>query len=82
MFVLVCSHVECSNFAGLGLGTGLGTGLGGGLGGGLGTGMVKFEPVAGTDTVNKNGITQTVNTKLHCISAMKQHEQNSLEVQL
>ena len=82
MFALVCLHEEYSNFVGLGLGTGLGTGLGSGLGGGLATGVVKFEPVTGTDTVNKNGITQTVNTKLHCISAMKQYEQSSLEVQL
>ncbi len=67
--------------AGLG---GLSTGLGGGggLGGGLVTGMsVKFEPVPGTDTINnKNGSSQTVATKLYCISAMKQYETQSLEV--
>ena len=46
------------------------------------TGMsVKFEPVPGTDTINnKNGVSQTVATKLYCISAMKQYETQSLEV--
>lgn len=68
--------VRACVFAGFGLGGGLG-----GLGGGLGAGMIaKFEPVSGTDTVNKNGITTTVNTKLHCISGMKQYETQSLEV--
>ena len=62
----------------------VGIGLGGMLGGGLGgtAGVNKFEPVPGNDTVNKNGITQTVSTKLHCISAMKQYEQNKMSLEV
>ena len=62
----------------------VGIGLGGMLGGGLagGAGVNKFEPVPGNDTVNKNGITHTVSTKLHCISAMKQYEQSKISLEV
>lgn len=75
MSFLVSSFMFVCLFVGLGA---LSTG---GLGGGLGTGgVVKFEPVTGTDTISKNGVTQNVTTKLQCVSAMKQYETQSLEV--
>ena len=39
-----------------------------------------LQPVPGTDTVIKSGLTQNVSTKLQCITAMKQYEDKSLEV--
>ncbi|XP_058793948.1 nuclear pore complex protein Nup98-Nup96 [Phymastichus coffea] len=41
--------------------------------------VVKFAPITGTDTMVKNGVTQTINTKHHCISCMKEYETKSLE---
>ncbi|CAD5220182.1 unnamed protein product [Bursaphelenchus okinawaensis] len=40
---------------------------------------VKFEPVKGSDTMMRNGITQTIQTKLMCLSAMKPYESKCLE---
>ncbi|XP_063987774.1 nuclear pore complex protein Nup98-Nup96 [Diachasmimorpha longicaudata] len=44
-----------------------------------GTGMVKFSPVTGTDTMVKNGATQNISTRHHCIIGMKEYENKSLE---
>lgn len=41
---------------------------------------VKFNPPQGQDTMVKNGVTQTINTKHQCITAMKEYETKSLEV--
>ncbi|XP_015116191.1 nuclear pore complex protein Nup98-Nup96 [Diachasma alloeum] len=44
-----------------------------------GTGMVKFSLVTGTDTMVKNGATQNISTRHHCIMVMKEYENKSLE---
>ncbi len=65
---------------------------GGGLGlGGLGvqqgnqvaqgTAGTKYEATKSTDTLNKSGTTVSVNTLLHCITAINSYSQKSLEVQ-
>ncbi|XP_012280499.1 nuclear pore complex protein Nup98-Nup96 [Orussus abietinus] len=41
--------------------------------------VVKFNPVTGTDTMVKNGVTQTISTRHHCITCMKEYETKSLE---
>lgn len=41
---------------------------------------VKFVPVTGSDVVMKGGSQQTVQTKLQCITGMKEYESKSLEV--
>ncbi|XP_032457779.1 nuclear pore complex protein Nup98-Nup96 isoform X2 [Nasonia vitripennis] len=41
--------------------------------------LVKFSPVTGTDTMVKNGTTQTISTRHHCITCMKEYESKSLE---
>lgn len=43
---------------------------------------IKLDPVKATDTMVRNNETKTINTKLMCISAMKQYESKSLEVTL
>lgn len=41
---------------------------------------VKFEPVAGQDTMRtKNNTFQTINTKLQCVCAMKDYVNKSME---
>ncbi|CAH0549490.1 unnamed protein product [Brassicogethes aeneus] len=40
---------------------------------------VKFNPVTGTDTMVKNGQTQSINTKHHSITCMKEYEAKSFE---
>ena len=40
---------------------------------------LKFQPPVGTDFMMKNGISTNVSTRHHCISAMKEHENQSLE---
>ncbi|KAJ8671287.1 hypothetical protein QAD02_002546, partial [Eretmocerus hayati] len=40
---------------------------------------VKFNPITGTDTMVKNGVTQTISTRHHCITCMKEYEFKSLE---
>ena len=42
--------------------------------------VVKFNPPSGQDTMVKNGVTQNINTKHQCITAMKEYEAKSLEV--
>ncbi|GJQ66844.1 hypothetical protein Trydic_g18599 [Trypoxylus dichotomus] len=39
----------------------------------------KFVPVTGTDTVQKAGAVQSINTKHYCITCMKDYENKSLE---
>jgi hypothetical protein len=41
--------------------------------------VIKFSPVTGTDTMQKNGVTQSISTKHHCITCMKEYENKSLE---
>lgn len=41
--------------------------------------VVKFNPLTGTDTMQKSGITHSINTKHHCITCMKEYESKSLE---
>ncbi|CAD5227019.1 unnamed protein product [Bursaphelenchus xylophilus] len=40
---------------------------------------IKFDPVKGSDTMMRNGLTQSIQTKLMCITAMKQYETKCLE---
>nr|CAD7410618.1 unnamed protein product [Timema poppensis] len=55
----------------------------GGFGGTMGNQTmgttVKFNPVTGSDTMVKNGVSQTINTRHHCITCMKEYESKSLE---
>ncbi|XP_017031633.1 nuclear pore complex protein Nup98-Nup96 [Drosophila kikkawai] len=44
-----------------------------------GTAVAKYQPTIGTDTLMKSGQPNSVNTKLHCITAMKEYELKSLE---
>lgn len=39
----------------------------------------KFIPVTGTDSVQKAGLVQSINTKHYCITCMKEYENKSLE---
>lgn len=41
--------------------------------------VIKFNPVTGTDTLIKNGISQSINTRHFCISCMKEYNNKSLE---
>ncbi|XP_043271546.1 nuclear pore complex protein Nup98-Nup96 isoform X2 [Venturia canescens] len=54
------------------------TSLFGNTGGITGT-MVKFNPLTGTDTMVKNGVTQNISTRHQCIMCMKEYESKSLE---
>lgn len=40
---------------------------------------IKFTPVTGSDTMVKNGVTQNISTRHHCITCMKEYESKSLE---
>lgn len=44
-----------------------------------GTAVAKYQPHSGSDTLVKNGQTNNVNTRQHCITAMKEYEGKSLE---
>lgn len=44
-----------------------------------GTAIAKYQPHSGTDTLMKNGLSNTINTRQHCITAMKEYEGKSLE---
>lgn len=44
-----------------------------------GTSIAKYIPTIGTDTLMKGGQANNVNTKQHCITAMKEYESKSLE---
>lgn len=46
---------------------------------GNGTAIAKYQPHSGTDTLVKNGQSNSVNTRQHCITAMKEYENKSLE---
>ncbi|XP_014215261.1 uncharacterized protein LOC106644328 [Copidosoma floridanum] len=41
--------------------------------------VVKFNPVTGSDSMVKNGVTQPISTRHHCITCMKEYESKSLE---
>ncbi|KAG5889547.1 hypothetical protein JTB14_024955 [Gonioctena quinquepunctata] len=41
--------------------------------------VIKFNPVTGTDTMMKNGVAQSINTKHHSITCMKEYENKSFE---
>ena len=41
--------------------------------------VIKFNPPAGTDTMMKGGVSQNMNTRHQCITAMKEYESKSLE---
>ncbi|XP_043461770.1 nuclear pore complex protein Nup98-Nup96-like [Leptopilina heterotoma] len=41
--------------------------------------VVKFNPVAGTDTIQNRGLTQTIRVLYWCINFMKEYEEKSLE---
>uniref|UniRef100_A0A1B6CZW3 Nuclear pore complex protein Nup98-Nup96 n=2 Tax=Clastoptera arizonana TaxID=38151 RepID=A0A1B6CZW3_9HEMI len=56
--------------------TGFGSTIG--VSGTTGT-TVKFSPVTGTDTMIKNGVSQPISTRHHCITCMKEYETKSLE---
>lgn len=47
--------------------------------GGMSGTVIKFNPVTGTDTMIKNGVTTTISTRHHCITCMKEYENKSLE---
>ncbi|XP_046478891.1 nuclear pore complex protein Nup98-Nup96 isoform X1 [Neodiprion pinetum] len=47
--------------------------------GGMSGTVVKFNPLTGTDTMIKNGVTQTISTRHYCITCMKEYEGKSLE---
>lgn len=44
-----------------------------------GTAIAKYQPHSGTDTLVKNGQTNSVSTRQHCITAMKDYEAKCLE---
>lgn len=44
-----------------------------------GTAIAKYQPLAATDTLVKNGQTTSVNTRQQCVTAMKEYENKSLE---
>ncbi|KAL7727665.1 hypothetical protein ACLKA6_013265 [Drosophila palustris] len=54
-------------------------GVSGGGGVNPGTSLAKYQPTIGTDTLMKGGQPNNVNTKQHCITAMKEYELKSLE---
>lgn len=41
--------------------------------------VIKFNPVTGTDTMMKNGVASSINTKHHSITCMKEYENKSFE---
>lgn len=41
--------------------------------------VVKFNPITGTDTLQKGSTSQTINTRHFCITCMKEYENKSLE---
>ncbi|XP_053682559.1 nuclear pore complex protein Nup98-Nup96 [Sabethes cyaneus] len=49
------------------------------VGAGNGTAVVKYQQTPSTDTLVKNGQTNTVQTKQHCITFMKEYENKSVE---
>lgn len=55
------------------------TGFAGASAVGMAGAVVKFQPVTGSDTMVKNGVTQTISTRHYCITCMKEYESKSLE---
>ncbi|XP_066286606.1 nuclear pore complex protein Nup98-Nup96-like isoform X2 [Branchiostoma lanceolatum] len=51
----------------------------GSIGAGTNGTTVKFNPVSGSDTMMKNGVSQNIRTAHQCITAMKEYETKSLE---
>uniref|UniRef100_A0A0K8U4G4 Nuclear pore complex protein Nup98-Nup96 n=1 Tax=Bactrocera latifrons TaxID=174628 RepID=A0A0K8U4G4_BACLA len=49
------------------------------MGANAGSSIAKYQPTIGTDTLMKAGQPNNVNTKQHCITAMKEYEGKSLE---
>ncbi|XP_038105897.1 nuclear pore complex protein Nup98-Nup96 [Culex quinquefasciatus] len=49
------------------------------VGAGNGTAVVKYQPTPSTDTLMKNGQSNQVQTKQHCITFMKEYENKSVE---
>ncbi|XP_055631549.1 nuclear pore complex protein Nup98-Nup96 [Toxorhynchites rutilus septentrionalis] len=49
------------------------------VGGANGTAVAKYQQTPSTDTLVKNGQTNTVQTKQHCITFMKEYENKSVE---
>ena len=45
-----------------------------------GTGLVKFNAPCSMDTMVKNGVSTSINTRHQCITAMKEYTNKSLEV--
>ena len=45
----------------------------------VGTGHTEFRPTSGTDTWMRQGQLSTINTRLQCITGMKEYENKSLE---
>lgn len=43
--------------------------------------FVLLQPPTGSDTMVKGGVTTSINTKHQCITAMKEYENKSLEVE-
>lgn len=41
--------------------------------------VIKFNPVSGTDTMMKNGVASSINTKHFSITCMKEYESKSFE---
>lgn len=41
--------------------------------------VIKFNPITGTDSMQKSGTSTMINTKHHCITCMKEYENKSLE---
>lgn len=44
-----------------------------------GTAVTKYQPLPGTDQISKNGQSNNINTRHHCITAMKEYEAKCLE---
>jgi nuclear pore complex protein Nup98-Nup96 len=76
------SSFSTSSFGGGGLFRGgMGTGGGGSVFGGATTQgtPVKYQPTSGTDSLQRNGYTSTISTRLQVITGMKDYEAKSLD---
>ncbi|KAK4325247.1 hypothetical protein Pmani_004205 [Petrolisthes manimaculis] len=57
---------------------GASTGFGGAAGAVSGT-TIKYEPLTGSDTMTRNGVSTNIRTRIEVISTMKEYENKSLE---
>ncbi|KAK3891422.1 hypothetical protein Pcinc_004721 [Petrolisthes cinctipes] len=57
---------------------GASTGFGGATGAVSGT-TIKYEPLTGSDTMTRNGVSTNIRTRIEVISTMKEYENKSLE---